>query len=324
MYDAGWEITVASLNPWEWGAWADWSFVRRTRPDMIAPPYDLVVANYYATLPIGAQIKAKKHLALIQSDEPEWHILDRHQAEAECFRTPGYQHVIIANHMRCFGEKYGMDIVGQIDNGVDALTFYPDWFLKREWPHSLMMIRKNAPVWFTGQEYAEQAVLELAKRYDDLEVVVVGQQAPRWPCKVRHVQTYDESELRRLLNNVSCFVRPSFIEGFSLTDLEAMACGTPLVVTPIGVSDVARHGEEALFAPNVPTDEFIARGRSAETRPALGQEIVAGIVAGVTRVFEEPELREKLAMGGLRLVRERTWEKQGEQWIDCVERVMAE
>jgi glycosyltransferase involved in cell wall biosynthesis len=324
MHAEGWELTVASLNPWEWGAWSDWSFVKRTRPDMIDPPYDLVVANYYATLPIGAKIAAKRHLALIQSDEPEWGILDRKQEEAECFRTPGYQHVIIANHMRCFAEKYGMDIVGQLDNGVDALTFYPDWFLERAWPHSLMMIRKNAPVWFTGQEYAERAVLELAKRYDDLEVVVVGQQAPQWPCKVRHVKTYDQDELRRLLNSVSCYVRPSFIEGFALTDLEAMACGTPLVVTPIGVSDVARHGEEALFCPNIATEAFIDWGRDEKTRDDLGEQIAAGIVENVSRVFEERALREKLALGGLRLVRERTWERQQAQWMEIVERVMAE
>jgi len=322
MYEAGWEVSVNSFNEWKRGEWTDWSFVRRLTQNTIEPPYDMVVANYHATLPIGAKIKASHRLALIQSDEPKWDIEATKTVEAN-FRTPGYQHVIIANHMRGFAEEYGMEIAGQIDNAVDNLIFYPDWFLERKWPHSLMMIRKNAPVWFTGQDYAEAAVLELARRYADLEVVVVGQTAPRWPCKVRHVKTYDPNELRRLLNSVSCFVRPSLIEGFSLTDLEAMACGTPLVATPIGVSDVAVDDEDLLLVPNIPTAEFIARGMDTKTRPALGQEITAGIVAAVTRVFEEPTLREKLARNGVRLTRERTWEREQRQWMAIVDRVMA-
>lgn len=323
MYDSGWQVSVASLNPWEWGDWADWGFVTRTTMEALAPPYDLVVANYLTTLPLGAKVPAKKHLALIQSDEPEWKVLGDTAHEAECFRTPGYHHVIIANHMRCFAEKYGMNIVGQVDNGVDNVVYYQAWFLERPWPRSFMMIRKNAPVWFTGQEYAEAAVLQLAEKFSDMEVVVVGQAAPRWPCKVRHVRTYDENEMRRLFNTVSCYVRPSLIEGFSLTDLEAAACGVPLVVTPIGIADVMNHGEGALFVPNVPTEEFIARGRDQKTRQKLGEEITAGIVDSVSRIFEEPELRERLSRAGVRLARERTWERQGQQWVEIVERVMA-
>ena len=322
MYQAGWEVSVCSLNQWEWGHWANWDFARRISVSTLEPPYDMVVANYHATLPRGAAIQGSHHVALIQSDEPKWDIEATKTVEAN-FRTPGYQHVIIANHMRCFDEKYGFKIVGQMDNGVDNLVFYPGWFLERKWPHSLMMILKNAPVWFTGQDYAEAAIRQLAQRYEDLEVVVVGQTAPRWPCQVRHVQTYDPNELRRLLNSVSCFVRPSLIEGFSLTDLEAMACGVPLVATPIGVSDVAVHGEDVLLVPNIETADFIARGMNEETRPALGKEITAGIVDAVTRVFEEPALREKLARNGVRLTRERTWANEQRQWMAIVDKVMA-
>jgi glycosyltransferase involved in cell wall biosynthesis len=324
MHEAGWEVSVSSARPWAAGAWANWDFAKRLSPKLLEPPYDMVVANHHETLPFGKTVAAKQYVALIQSDEPEWKTQGAGSQVDANFRLPGFKHVIIANHMRCFAEKYGHNIVGQLDNGVDSLTFYPTQFLKREWPHSLMMIRKNAPVWYTGQEYAEAAVLELAKRYDDLEVVVVGQSPPRWPCKVRHVQTFDQGELRGLFNSVSCFVRPSLIEGFSLTDLEAMSCGTPLVVTPRGLPDVARHGEEALFAPaEMSEDEFVRRAFDERMRPELGQEITAGIVEGVTRIFEKPPLREKLARNGLRLAQARTWERQRAQWMAVVEQVMA-
>jgi hypothetical protein len=302
MHDAGWEVSVCSLNPWNEGAWTDWSFAKRLTFDNLEAPYDMVVSNYHATLPAGANIQATHRLALIQSDEPEWNIGDM-TIVGRNFRTPGYQHVIIANHMREYATKYGHDIVGQLDNGVDTLMFYPEGFLRREWPHSLMLVRKNARQPYSGEDVLDEAIPELAKRYDDLEVVVVGRtDKPRWPCKVRHVQTHDENEMRRLYNSVSCFVRPTFVEGFPLVDLEAMASGCPLVVTPIGIDDVAVDGESALFV--APRD-------------------AGAIVAAVSRIFEEPLLREKLARNGVRLTRDRTWEKEQAQWNEIVDKVMA-
>lgn len=40
----------------------------------------------------------------------------------------------------------------------------------------------------------------------------------------------EENDLIRLYNGASCFVYPSYFEGFGLPPLEAMACGTPVAV----------------------------------------------------------------------------------------------
>jgi glycosyltransferase involved in cell wall biosynthesis len=118
---------------------------------------------------------------------------------------------------------------------------------------------------------------------------------------VRHVNTYDTGELRRLINSVSCLVRPTLIEGSSLVDLETLACGTPLVCTAIG-TDWAVDGENALLVP--------MRDSGA-------------IVEAVSRVFDDRELAEKLARNGVRVTRDRTWEREQAQWLEIVEKVMA-
>ena len=65
-------------------------------------------------------------------------------------------------------------------------------------------------------------------------------------------------DLRHLYNAARCLVHPAFYEGFGLTPLEAMACGTPVIVSNVSslpevVGDAAllvdpQHDEEITVA----------------------------------------------------------------------------
>lgn len=71
------------------------------------------------------------------------------------------------------------------------------------------------------------------------DLVIAGGTNPRifsdaganLPDFVRHLGYVSDGELKALYEAASCFVYPSFYEGFGLPPLEAMACGCPVIVS---------------------------------------------------------------------------------------------
>lgn len=62
--------------------------------------------------------------------------------------------------------------------------------------------------------------------------------------KVKHVGWIPHDELPNYLNELKVIVLPSYTEGLPNIVLEAMACGTPVLATPIGaISEITRDGE---------------------------------------------------------------------------------
>ena len=301
MLEDGWQVDVCSFTPWETAAkgWERFGHVTRETVDA---EYDAVFSTFHSTMPFAAEVKCKHRFALVQSDEPAWFLDVDQREDAMCnFMLPEFKAIIIADHMRDFGEKYGMRIVGQVDNGVDSVTFHPTWTFEREWPHKIMLIRKGADVWYAGQVHAEKAVLELSKRYRDFGVVVLGGEKPNWPCKVEHHRTYDEREIRDLYNSVSAMVVPSLIEGCSLVPLEAMASGCPVVSTRVGM-DYAVDNESYLLVPHSDS---------------------GAIVEAVSRVFDDADLRCRLYKNGLKIAHSRTWQREAEQFMGIISRETA-
>lgn len=61
--------------------------------------------------------------------------------------------------------------------------------------------------------------------------------------KVRFVGAIEQSDLALYYNAADILVLPSYYESFGLVVLESMACGTPVVATPVGIVDaVLRNG----------------------------------------------------------------------------------
>jgi glycosyltransferase involved in cell wall biosynthesis len=53
--------------------------------------------------------------------------------------------------------------------------------------------------------------------------------------KCRWIESVNDSELTGIIKNAFCLVQPSLIEGYGYPPLEAMACGTPAIVSNIPV-----------------------------------------------------------------------------------------
>jgi len=102
--------------------------------------------------------------------------------------------------------------------------------------------------------------------------------------RVQFLGKKDHGELPALLQSSDIFVRASLSEGLGISFLEAMACGIPIIGTPVGgIVDFLKEGETGVFC----------QPRDPES-----------IAKAVTRIQSEPGLREKLVRQGAALVRE--------------------
>lgn len=102
---------------------------------------------------------------------------------------------------------------------------------------------------------------------------------------VRFVGTVDHELTADYLRLADVFVRPSRSEGLGSAFLEAMACGIPVVATPVGgIPDFLRHEDNGLFV-------------APESAPSLAE--------GVLRLLSDGELSKRFAEEGVRIVRSR-------------------
>jgi glycosyltransferase involved in cell wall biosynthesis len=102
---------------------------------------------------------------------------------------------------------------------------------------------------------------------------------------VRFVGHAPDADLPALYAGAACLVLPSRAEGIGLPALEAMACGTPVVVSDAGALPEITGG----ISPTFPAGDH------------------AALAAVLRRVLGEPELRERLVEQGRRHVSRFTW-----------------
>ncbi len=115
---------------------------------------------------------------------------------------------------------------------------------------------------------------------------------------VRFIGRVPQEELPALFNGAMLHVHPSFYEGFGLTPLEAMACGTPTIV-----SDVSS-------LPEVVGDAGIL----------VPPDSVEGWADAIYRLLDDTALRLVLRDKGLRRAALFSWEKAARQHLDVYHR----
>ena len=132
-----------------------------------------------------------------------------------------------------------------IYEGVDFNTFYPDKNVPQELNKertSLLLVGDLNP------RKMYEIVFEAVSQMDDVVVYHIGPRnnwesrwkkiekiAKKYPNKIKLLGPKSDDELRQWLSNVDFFVFPSIDEGFGLPVLEALACGTNVILSNIPI-----------------------------------------------------------------------------------------
>lgn len=194
-----------------------------------------------------------------------------------------------------------------IPGGVDLELFQPR---PREWARQRLGLTGARVVLFVGRVEPLKGVELLLKAFSlmngrsQAQLVVVGgnpgedeelerlrQLSRDWglESRVQFLGTVPQPELPLYYSAADVCVLPSYYETFGLVALESLACGTPVIATPVGIAaEVIHPGENGLL---------LAHSSAAE----LAHQIV--------QILEDSGLRERLATQARATVSSFTWER---------------
>jgi starch synthase len=125
------------------------------------------------------------------------------------------------------------------------------------------------------------------------------------------------AELIAILSAATVFACPSIYEPLGIVNLEAMACGTPVVATATGgIPEVVAHGETGLLVP-------IEQVQDGSGKPLDENKFVADFAAALNQMLDNPRLAEFGAAGRKRVEDHFSWDSIAEQTIRVYQKAIA-
>ncbi len=185
----------------------------------------------------------------------------------------------VAAHARRAGG--GRVPVTTVPNGVDLGRFRPGPFGRPSSSQTVLFVGRL--VQNKGPDVLLRSAPRVLSRHPRARFDLVGE-GPMRPRleglaetlgiadSVRFLGLRDDVDER--MRRASVFVRPSHVEGMPLTVLEAMACGLPVVATPVGgTPELIRDGENGHLVPVDDTDALAESVMSVLDSPQRAREL---------------------------------------------------
>lgn len=166
-----------------------------------------------------------------------------------------------------------------IPNGIDTDTF-KDAFPKIWTPPSenfdILCLGRSSK--WKGFNDIISAIRKLSDEKTKFRLIVVTREKIDLPSDlpIVLVRPENDTELGSFYRSCSVFVFPSWIEGFGLPPLEAMACGVPVITTDCGgVKDFAHNGENCIMVPPHRPDKLAQAINNLRQDQILAQHLSA-------------------------------------------------
>ena len=130
-------------------------------------------------------------------------------------------------------------------------------------------------------------------------------------------QQLSRPELVALLSAATVFACPSIYEPLGIVNLEAMACGTPVVATATGgIPEVVAHEETGLLIP-------IEQVLDGSGTPLDEAKFVSDFAAGLNQLLASPVLAKYASAGRARVEQHFAWEKIAAETIAVYKSALA-
>ncbi|HEX2168449.1 MAG TPA: glycogen synthase [Longimicrobiales bacterium] len=129
-------------------------------------------------------------------------------------------------------------------------------------------------------------------------------------------QMLSKEKTIHLYTHAEIFVCPSIYEPFGIINLEAMACGTPVVASAVGgIPEVVEHGGTGLLV----APEAIS---ATEVEPRHPEQFARDLATAINSLLADPELCETMARNARERVEQRfSWRSIARQTLEFYEEV---
>jgi alpha-maltose-1-phosphate synthase len=208
-----------------------------------------------------------------------------------------------------------------VHNGIDAALYHP---VAATDALDRYGVRKDQPyVLFVGRITRQKGIIHLVRAIDEIDrsaQVLLCAGAPDTPeIAAEMEQAVAEVQARRpgvmwvqemvprdavveLYTHAAVFCCPSIYEPFGIINLEAMACGTPVVASAVGgIPEVVVDGETGYLVP-------LDQQTESPFEPVDPARFSHDLASAVNRLLADPALRERMGQAGRRRVEEHfTW-----------------
>lgn len=185
----------------------------------------------------------------LEPDLPPWDVVEKEEREYEAADFVAVPSRFVERTFRDQG--FPTDRLLRIPYGVSPAEFKP---VEKE--------DDTFRVVYAGQIALRKGIPYLLKAWSELDLpaakllllgtarLEIEPWLERYSGTFRHPGHIPQGELHRWYSQGSVFVLPSVEEGMAYVQLQAMACGLPLICTPnTGGQDLIREGEEGFIVP---------------------------------------------------------------------------
>ena len=225
-------------------------------------------------------------------------LADKILSDADVIITPS-EHYANEDLLRKYKEK-----VNVISNGINIRDFDIK-YSKDECRDKIGLSANEEVMLFVGNlesrkglDILIKAMHKIVKNTQDTKLVLIGIGSMKNGLKslaeklgiIEHIKFagfVDESEKVSYYKSADIFVLPSLYEVFGIVNLEAMACGVPIVASNVGgIPDVVKDGENGLLVP-----------------PSNSEALADAIIY----LLENEDVREKMGNNGREKIKDYSW-----------------